>query len=108
MLGIIGLDIYKNGNIVSNRKFPTNIKAGKYSQLYGKYGLKGDIKFIYVTEIVKKYPKYPVYEDEKFVPLGYKYMLIDERYDLLYLNEPICVVEYLPDGSTKNIIKQYF
>lgn len=106
--GIIGLDIFKNGKIVSNRSFPTNTMSGKYSQLLGKYGLKGDIKFIYVTDIIKKYPKYPVYEDEKFVPLGYKYLLIDEEYDLLYLNEPICVVEYLPDGSTQNIIKQYF
>jgi glycosyltransferase involved in cell wall biosynthesis len=106
--GILGLDVYKDGSLVSNRKFPYNIKAGKYSQLYGKYNLKGDIKFVYSTKILKKYPKYPVFKNENFVPLGYKYLLIDKDYDMLFLNEPLCVVDYLPDGSTLNIIRQYF
>lgn len=104
--GILGLDIYKNGNIVSNRKFPT-FKGGKYFQLKGKYGLKGDIKFVYRTDVIKKYPEYPVFKNEKFTPLGYKYLLIDQDYDMLFLNHPLCVVEYMEDGSTKNIINQY-
>lgn len=106
--GILGLDIYKDGSLVSTKKFPSNIRYGKYSELKGKYGLKGDIKFVYRTEIIKKYPDYPVFDNEKFTPLGYKYLLIDRDYDMLFLNEPLCVVEYMEDGSTKNIIKQYF
>lgn len=106
--GILGLDIYKNGNLVSNKKFPDLVKSGKYSQLNGKYGLVGDIKFVYRTEIIKKYPKYPEFEKERFTPLGYKYLLIDQDFDLLFLNEPLCVVEYMDDGSTRNILKQYF
>lgn len=106
--GILGLDVYKDGRLVSNRKFPDNVKAGKYFQLKGKYGLVGDIKFVYRTEVIKKYPEYPVFQGEKFTPLGYKYLLIDQNYDMLFLNEPLCVVEYMEDGSTRNIIKQYF
>jgi glycosyltransferase involved in cell wall biosynthesis len=106
--GILGLDIYKDGSLASNKKFPSGLKAGKYSQLYGKYNLKGDIKFVYKTKVLRGYPKYPVFENENFVPLGYKYLLIDQDYDMLFLNEPLCVVEYLPDGSTMNMIKQYF
>lgn len=106
--GILGLDIYKNGQIVSNKKFPKDVKSGKYFELKGKYGLRGDIKFVYRTDIIKKYPAYPVYEQEKFTPLGYKYLLIDQDYDMLFLNEPLCVVEYMEDGSTKNIIMQYY
>jgi hypothetical protein len=70
--------------------------------------LKGDIKFVYRTDVVKKYPEYPVFENERFTPLGYKYLLIDQDYDMLFFNEPLCVVEYMADGSSKNIIKQYF
>lgn len=106
--GILGLDIYKDGRIVSNRKFPDNVKSGKYYELKGKYGLKGDIKFVYRTDVIKKYPDYPVFQSEKFTPLGYKYLLVDQDYEMLFLNEPLCVVEYMPDGSTKNIINQYF
>ena len=106
--GILGLDIYKNGKIVSNKTFPANLMSGKYYELKGKYGLVGDIKFVYRTEVIKKYPKYPEFEGEKFTPLGYKYLLIDHDYEMLFLNEPLCVVEYMADGSTKNIRKQYF
>lgn len=106
--GILGLDVYKDGKIVSNRTFPEEVKSGKYYQLKGKYGLKGDIKFVYRTDVVRKYPEYPVFENERFTPLGYKYLLIDQDYDMLFFNEPLCIVEYMADGSTKNIIKQYF
>lgn len=105
--GILGLDIYQNGDIVSNKKFP-NVESGKYYELKGKFDLSGDIKFVYRTDIIKKYPEYPVFENEKFTPLGYKYLLVDQDYEMLFLNEPICIVEYMADGSTKNIIQQYF
>lgn len=105
--GILGLDIYQDGTLVSNKKFPP-IEAGKYYELKAKYGLVGDIKFVYRTDVIRKYPEYPVFEGEKFTPLGYKYLLIDQEYDMLFLNEPLCIVEYMEDGSTKNIIRQYF
>ncbi|WP_456377115.1 glycosyltransferase family 2 protein [Lutibacter sp.] len=106
--GILGLNCYKNGKIVSSKKFPSNIKYGKYSTLKSNYNIVGDVKFIYKTGIIKKYPPYPIFKGEKFVPLGYKYRLIDIDYDMLFLNKKICVVEYLEDGSTKNILKQYY
>lgn len=105
--GILGLDAFKNGEIVSNRKFPENIKSGKYFELKSKHKLKGDIKFVYRTDIIKQFPPYPIFTDEKFVPLGYKYMLIDQKYNMLFLNKVLCIVEYMEDGSTMNIFKQY-
>ncbi len=105
--GILGLDIYKDGSLVSNKSFPANVKSGKYYSLKGKYGLSGDIKFVYRTDVIKNYPEYPVFPNERFTPLGYKYLLIDQDYDMLFFNKALCVVEYMPDGSTMNIFKQY-
>ncbi|MEC4050886.1 glycosyltransferase family 2 protein [Flavobacterium sp. SUN046] len=106
--GILGLDSYKDGSLVSSKKFPEQIKSGKYSFLKSDYGISGDVKFVYQTSIIKKYPDYPVFEGEKFVPLGYKYRLIDRDYEMLFLNSVLCVVEYMEDGSTKNMYRQYF
>lgn len=104
--GVIGLDAFNDGKIVGTA-FPKNLKECKYSLLKSKYKVIGDKKFIYKTDIIKKYPEYPIFKGEKFVPLGYKYLLIDRDYDLGVLNEVLCVVEYMSDGSSKNIIKQY-
>lgn len=106
--GILALDAYSDGKIVSSKKFPEGVHSGKYCRLKTDYGLIGDIKFIYKTSIIKKYPKYPVFENENFTPLGYIYRLIDQDFDMLFLNKVVCIVEYMEDGSTKNIIKQYF
>ncbi len=53
-------------------------------------------------------PEYPLFEGEKYVGLGYKYQLIDLRYPLLTMNEVVCHVDYLPDGSSRNMYRQYF
>lgn len=104
--GIIGLDQTKNGKIIGTR-FPCKLKACKYSELSTKFGVVGDKKIVYRTEIVKKLAPYPEFETEKFVPLYYP-ILIDRNYDLLCFNEVFCIVDYQEDGSTINIYKQYF
>lgn len=102
--GIIALDIFRNGEVIG--KMLPNKKSIAYNDYY-EFGGKGDKKVIYRTDVMKKYPPYPEYKDEKFVGLCYKYLLADQEYPLLILNEPVCVVEYLEDGSTNNILKQF-
>ena len=102
--GIIALDIFQNGEIIG-KKLPEQ-KSIAYNDYY-EYGGKGDKKVIYRTDVITKYPPYPEYKGEKFVGLCYKYLLADQEYPLLIMNEPICVVEYLEDGSTRNIMKQF-
>ncbi len=104
--GIVGLDADKQGNIVGT-KIPDDIDACKLYDLYENKGVTGDKKLVYKTAIVKKYPPYPEFKGEKLVPLGYLYLLIDQDYVLKPVNEVFCIVEYLLDGSSKNMLRQY-
>ncbi|MDE7025242.1 MAG: glycosyltransferase family 2 protein [Paramuribaculum sp.] len=104
--GIIGLDQTENGNIIGSG-FPAEMKETTLQGFYASGGT-GDKKLVYRTDIIKKYPEYPLFEGERYVGLAYKYMLIDIDYKLLTLNEPLVIVEYQLDGSSYNMYKQYW
>lgn len=103
--GIIGLDCDNSGQIIGT-ELPKENKTSTLFNLHHKYGVTGDKKLVYRTKLTKKYP-YPVYQNEKLVPLSYKYYMLDQEYEMLLMNERLCCVEYLPDGSSMNILKQY-
>ena len=103
--GIVGLDSDFDGNVLG-KGFPEGLKKTTLSGYYRRGG-SGDKKLVLRTDVVKKYPPYPEYEGEKLVPLGTLYTLIDKDYELLVLNEPLCIVEYQPDGSGATIFRQY-
>ncbi|WP_313504619.1 glycosyltransferase family 2 protein [Kaistella carnis] len=104
--GIIGLDANQDGEIIGTA-IPSNLLKGTLHELYLEHKVTGDKKVILRTDIVKKYPAYPEYENEKLVPLGILYLMIGQDYDLLYSNDIFCIVEYQPDGSSNSIFKQY-
>lgn len=103
--GIIGLDSDLNGNIIGRDL--SNLSKTTLSGYYAKGG-KGDKKLVYRTDVIKQYPEYPVFEGEKYVGLNYKYILIDQDFDLLVLNDVLCNVEYQEDGSSNSMWKQYY
>lgn len=104
--GLIGLDQSENGEIVG-LKFPDNLKSTTLQNYYAKGG-KGDKKLVYRTEVIKKYPPYPLFDGERYVGLAYKYMLVDQDYEMLTINEPLVTVEYQLDGSSYNMYTQYW
>ncbi|WP_338449844.1 glycosyltransferase family 2 protein [Niallia oryzisoli] len=104
--GLVGLDATPDGKIIGTR-LPNHLSASTLSDLHGKHKVKGDKKLVYRTELTKKVPPYPLFHGEKYCPLSYKYILIDQECRLLLMNEVLCHVEYLADGSSLNIIKQY-
>lgn len=104
--GIIGLDCTEGGNIIGT-SFPEGMTETTLNGFYAKGG-KGDKKLVYRTDVIKQYPEYPIFEGEKYVSLGYKYLLIDQDYTLLTLNKPLVVVEYQQDGSSMNMYRQYW
>lgn len=103
--GLIGLDSYTDGTIIGS-KLPTNLDSSTLFNLYYKYGVTGDKKLVYRTDLTKNYP-YPTFENEKYVGLAYKYYMLDKEYEMLLMNEVLCCVEYLPDGSSLNMLNQY-
>lgn len=106
LAGIIGLDAFKNGELVGT-KIPEHLNQGNLYDLYKIHQVKGDKKIVLRTEVVKQYPAYPEFEGEKLVPLGLLYLMIGKNYDWLYTNEVYCIVEYQEDGSSNSILKQY-
>ena len=103
--GIIGLDATFDNQVIGE-KFDDSLKTTTLGGYYSNGG-RGDKKLVYRTEIMKKYPPYPEFEGEKYVSLGYKYLLCDQEYELLVLNEILCNVEYQLDGSSTNMFRQY-
>ncbi|MEA1954189.1 MAG: glycosyltransferase family 2 protein [Campylobacterota bacterium] len=103
--GIVGLDIDKKGNIQG--KIPDNMMYSTWHDLNVVHKSRGDKKLVFRTNAIKKYPKYPFFENEIFVPLSTLYLMIDQDYKLACLHEALCVIEYMQDGSTLNIFKQY-
>ena len=104
--GIIGLDAAPDGTVIGT-EMPANVKESTLSELYACYKVKGDKKLVYRSEITRKCPPYPIFDGEKYCPLSYKYVLIDQMSPPLIMNEVLCYVEYLQDGSSLNMIRQY-
>lgn len=103
--GILGYDTDFDGKVIG-KGFPEGLETTTLDAYY-RNGGSGDKKLVLRTEVVRKYPPYPEYEGEKLVPLGTLYTLIDQDYEMLVLDEPLCRVEYQPDGSGASIFRQY-
>lgn len=103
--GIVGLDVDFEGNVIG-KGFPDDLVETTLMGYYAAGGA-GDKKLVYRTDIINKYPQYPVFEGEKYVALAYKYRLIDQEYKLAVLNDVLCEVEYQIDGSSMNMLRQY-
>ena len=67
--GLIGLDADMNTGKVIGKGFPEGMKETTVMGYYASGGA-GDKKIVYRTDIVKEYPVYPVFEDEKYVALA--------------------------------------
>lgn len=105
--GIVGLDVYESNKQVIGFPFPQGIHDVTTVE-FNNYESCGDKKLVYRTDIVKKYPKYPLFQNERYVGLDYLYVSIDQDYRLLVLNEPLVIVDYQIDGSSFGMYRQYW
>lgn len=104
--GIIALDYADSTKAVIGKELPKDKNSTTLMGYYNNGGV-GDKKLIYRTDIIKSTPPYPVFENEKYVALAYKYHIIDEKYEMKILNECVCIVDYQMDGSSTNMYRQY-
>ncbi len=104
--GFIALDGYIRGGLVGT-KFPEGIEMASEKWLRETQGVKGDKKIIFRTSIAQAAPEYPVFPDEKYGSMAYKNQFIDAKYPWLIVNRVIYLVEYMEDGSTRNMYRQY-
>lgn len=74
--------------------------------MYFKEGLTGEKAIVFYTGIRKKF-KHRLEENEKFITEARMYHEMDLQYKLKGYNIPVTIGEYLSDGYTKNIIKQF-
>ena len=102
--GIIALRGKNEKEPIGGKYMPLKISQASLKNLYEKYRFKGDTALIYKTKILKQYP-FVLEKGEKFIGEIYVYDQIDEKYEMILMNEIIYISEYLDDGYTKNTIK---
>lgn len=92
----------------TGKNMGNNFKKSKTKMfdLYFKQGENGEKALVFNSEIRKKY-KYELEKDERFVTEARMFHKMDEKYDIVCINEPIMICEYQDEGYTKNIIKQF-
>ena len=105
--GFLGLDVELGSGRVIGTPFPEGVTRARYYDYYHRLGLRGDKKFVLRSDISRLYP-YPLFPGERYIGLNLKYLQLDQDYELLCLNEPLVVVEYQPDGSSRNMLRQYW
>lgn len=103
IIGILAFCGYADGSVITKYSLADET-TGKLLDLYRNEIISGDTKLIYRTELLKKV-RFPMYENEKFVPEAFLYDLLDEEGELYVFPRIVCIVEYLPDGYTHNMAK---
>ena len=95
--------------LIINKLASKDLPDKKRSTLHNIYasGFKGDTSLVFKTDVLREFP-FPEIEGEKFVTEGYVYDQIDQKYELLILNEYLMRCEYQEDGYTFNADSLYF
>ncbi|MDR2646726.1 MAG: glycosyltransferase family 2 protein [Oscillospiraceae bacterium] len=103
--GLAGLDVTADGAVIGTA-FPDGLRRASLYDCYHRYGVRGDKKLVYRSDLTRQFP-YPRFAGEKYIGLDLKYMQLDQTHRLLLFNQPLAVVEYQRDGSSRNMFKQY-
>lgn len=105
---ICGLMCYYNevGKRINTDVF--NHKNNTLATLSDVYadGYRGETTLLFKTNVLKRF-LFPEIDGEKFIPEGYIYNQIDEKYKFLCLNNNIVFGNYQEDGYSRNPIKLY-
>ena len=101
--GMVGPRDNKKSDTDTLETLPKNEKTDTLSGLYKK-GYFGETALFFKTSVIRQYP-FPVIDGEKFIPEGYVYRQLDDKYELLIYPTYCMDCEYQPDGYTNNGLK---
>ena len=81
-------------------------EKSKMFDLYFKQGEDGEKALVFNSKIRKQY-SYILEKGERFSTEARMFHKMDEKYNIICVNEPIMICEYQNEGYTKNITKQF-
>jgi len=105
-IGIVGLDCDPQGNVIKDY-LPNVTDIYAYEVKY-KYHIKGDKKYIYKTDILKKVAPTPTFPGEKNINPFILFLEADKYGKLFCVNQFFCIVEYREGGMSDSMLKQYY
>lgn len=86
--------------------FPDGTKKIELTDMRMKYGLVVETAIVFNTEVLRRHP-FPVVESERFMPEGSAYYRFVDPELFLVKDETFYRCEYLQEGLTKNIWKNW-
>ena len=101
--GLCGLDGYLSGGLIGSG-LPKDAIDATSIDIRFKYGVTGDMKEVFRTDVLKEYP-FPQIEGERFCPEMLVWNRIASKYKLRFINQVIYLAEYQDDGITSRIVK---
>ena len=99
--GVEGLCVDSRGN-VSRDRYPSDVMDADYLEIAKKYNIMGDKKNAIRTQILRQFP-YPHFDGERHIRDDLIWKRISRRYKFRYINEPIQIIEYQPDGLSADV-----
>jgi len=99
--GVEGLCVDSRGK-VSRDRYPSDVMDSNYLEIAKKYNIMGDKKNAIRTEILQRFP-YPHFEGECHIRDDLIWKRISMHYKFRYINEPIQIIEYQPDGLSADV-----
>lgn len=102
--GIVGLDICPDGTLIGGNLPDTKV-IDPIVLLTARNN--GDRKYVVRNDCYREVYPMPVFGGEKNFNPHYLILKLCRKYRFLVLNQPLCVVNYQPDGMSANIFRQY-
>lgn len=97
--GLCYLKQYKNLKLLNS--FPNYETIANYNDYIINNNIKGDKAEVFRTSVLCEC-HYPEFKDEKFVGEGVMWSKIAHDYEMVFINYPIYICEYLEGGLTKS------
>lgn len=102
--GIAGLDIAMDTREVIGSGLPQEHIDCNAIDIRYRHHVTGDMKEVFRTEVLREF-LFPEFAGERFCPEQLVWFRMARRYRLRYINKPIYIADYQPDGITAGITR---